>query len=338
MTAALRAEKTGKRSCRYLFLAWLLYVVFAGPAGAAGEKDARHYYLVGDWRRAAEAFEPLTGGDATEEDLLRAAEANYRSGKLDRAKSLAGRVLQKSESLDSRLLLVLIMAKERGPEAALQALKELKGSPKEEHRVLTAQCVIARMTDTVAALSYCDRATELNADDFWAWFIKGLIYEEREDFEKATKAYKEAVRINPLHAQAQNNLGYSYKERHFYAYAIGHYLKAIELMPDNPGFHYNVGNAYAHKDRVDEAFASYRKALEIDPEFAKAHYNMARMYLRKDMVNEAISEFRQYLRYATKAIYSTVATESSVEEEIEELERYLSSYGEVRVQREGMAR
>jgi tetratricopeptide (TPR) repeat protein len=255
-----------------------------------------------------------------------------------RAKDIAGRILQKGESLEARILLALIMAKERGPEAALEGLKELRRSPEEEYRLLTAQCAVTRMSDAAAALSYCDRATEMNADDFWAWFNKGLIYEEREDFEKATKAYQEAVRINPSHAQARNNLGYSYKERHFYAYAIEHYGKAIELMPDNPGFYYNIGNAYAHKDRVDEAFAAYRKALDLDPSFSKAHYNMARMYLRKDMVKEAISEFRLYLRYATKAVYAMVASKSSVENEIEELEEYLSSYGEVRVQREGMAK
>ncbi len=305
---------------------------------ARGESAAERYYRVGDWPKAAAAYEEVVRQGAGPEDLVKAAEADYRAGRLERAALLANRVLEKDDSVEARIILALIKARRGSPREALRDVESLKRTPADDHKVYTAIGVIVRAEDAPRALEYFRKAVDLNPDDFWAWFNMGLVYEDREVFEQATRAYKNAVRINPLYAQAQNNLGYSYKERRFYAYAVEHYRKAIELLPDNPGFYYNIGNAYSHQEKIDEAFNAYRKALELDPAFAKAHYNMARMYLRKDMVSEAIEEFRLYLRYGSSEVFGYVAPRAAVETEIKELETYLEIYGEVKPAGGSMAR
>ncbi len=272
------------------------------------------------------------------EDLVKAAEANYRTGRLDRAALLAGQVLERDDRIEARIVLALIKARKGSPREALRDIESLKQPSGDIHKVYSAMGVIMRAEDDMRALEYLRKAVDLEPDDFWAWFTMGLIYEDQEVFDQATRAYKNAVRINPLYAQAQNNLGYSYKERRFYAYAVEHYRKAIELLPDNPGFYYNIGNAYSHQEKIDEAFNAYRKALELDPAFAKAHYNMARMYLRKDRVREAIEEFRLYLRFGNSEVFGYVAPRTAVETEIRELETYLERYGEVKPVEGSMAR
>ncbi len=224
---------------------------------------------------------------------------------------------------EPQILLSLVRAQKGERERALQELEAMLKKSPDDYRLLTAIGVIRSRTDAKSALSYFSKAVEKNPDYFPAWFQIGLIYEEEESFEQATKAYRRAVEANPLSAQAHNNLGYSYKERHFYAYAVEEYLKAIELEPDNAGYHYNIGNAYTHQEKIGDAYQAYKKALELDPTFAKAHYNMARTYLRMDMVREAIDEFNLYLKYGDRTVFSFVAPKVSVESEIEQLEYYL---------------
>lgn len=310
--------------CTFNPLIFLFFLLFLGSARAEN-RDAYYYYQVGDWPKAAELYAASLGEKPRTEDLNQAAEAFYRRGHLKHAEELAKKALSQRDNPDSRILLLLIKAGSGEREEAARELEAMQKDGSHDYKVLTAMGTMRAQKDPSGALRNLLLAVDKEPEYFPAWFNIGLIYEESEMFEKATNAYKNAVRINPLSAQAHNNLGYSYKERHFYSYAAEEYRKAIELMPDNPGYYYNIGNAYTHEEKIDDAFNAYRRALELDPKFAKAHYNMARTYLRKDMVTEAIGEFRLYLKYGNKEIFSFVASRSSVEDEIEQLELYLAN-------------
>ncbi len=293
-----------------------------GVVSAAEEKDADYYYSVGDWKKVVDTYSTTLNEKSGAEIILRTAEASYHIGNLAMAEDLAKRALS-ADTVEARVLFSLIRAKKGMRDEALQELEAMLKKAPDDYRVLTALGVVNAHIKTETALSYLSKAVEKNPDYFPAWFEMGLIYEDTETFDDATKAYSRALEANPRSAQAHNNLGYSYKERHFYQYAVGEYLKATELIPDNAGYYYNLGNAFTHQEKIDDAFYAYKKALELDPKFAKAHYNMARTYLRKDMVPEAIDEFRLYLKYGDRAVFRFVASESAVEDEIEQLELYL---------------
>ncbi|MBI5635043.1 MAG: tetratricopeptide repeat protein [Nitrospirae bacterium] len=299
----------------------LFCVVLPAAAWPDEQKDFRHFHRTGDWKKTLQFYSPPPDGKDSSEDLMRLAEANYFLNRLDAAEAAAKKALSISGSAEANMLLALIRAK-RG--AREEALKEL--SAQAERGVpgaLTAMGLIWNRINPKTALALFQRAVEKNDDDFWAWFQIGLIYEEEENFEKAIRAYKHAVRINPYSAQAHNNLGYGYKEMGFYLYAINEYQKALNLMPDNPGFYYNIGNALTHEERIEEAFQAYRRAVELAPTFAKAHYNLGRTFLRKDMVKEAIGELKLYIKHGNTAVFDYVSPKDVVEEEIEDLEKYL---------------
>lgn len=284
---------------------------------------AKDYYLRGDWKRAVEGFYAMDEQNLSPEEVRQLTLSLYFLGRLDEAERNIKPLIKKDELAG---IIYYIVIAEKGKKK--EALKALSGMDTPE--ALTARAMIIKKTEPEEALRLLNEAIARDQDYFWAWFYRGLILEEKEDFMNAAKAYKNAIRLNPFFAQAHNNLGYCYKEMHYYSWAVEEYQKAIELIPDNAGYYYNLGNAYTHLERIEEAFNAYRKAVELEPSFAKAHYNLARTYLRKDMVREAIEEFRLYLKYGNREVFNFVAPEDAVKEEIEQLEEYLRLYGPAR--------
>ncbi|MDA8432075.1 MAG: tetratricopeptide repeat protein [Nitrospiraceae bacterium] len=306
-------------------------------AGQSAAKDIAYYYDVGDWRRVIEEYRAHPADYASPEAMGRVADAYYQTGDFDAASETAGRSELKGDA-DAAIVAALVKAARGGRDAAMQALGMLASGGADAGRVYTAMGIVQRPVSVKEALAYFEKAAAASPGDYRPWFQMGLIYEDEERFEEAGRAYGKAIELNPLFAQAVNNLGYSYKERRFYQYAVEQYRKAIELIPDNAGYYYNLGNALTYREKIDGAFQAYKKALELAPTFAKAHYNMARTYLRKDMVNEAIAEFRLYLKYGNRAVFDFVASEDSVDDEIEQLEIYLEQNPPVRPAARSMAR
>jgi tetratricopeptide (TPR) repeat protein len=282
---------------------------------------AQGYFLKGDWKRAVEEFYAEGVQNLSPESLNKLALSLYYLGRYEEAKRLLKPFIDKD--LPSRLVYYLVIAT-KDKDIALKELSQISTV-----EALISQAIIIMNKEPEKALALLNEVIKKDPDNFWAWFYRGVILESREEFMEASKAYKNAIRLNPFFAQAHNNLGYCYKEMHYYSYAVEEYLKAIELMPDNAGYYYNLGNAYTHLERIEDAFNAYKKAVELDPKFAKAHYNLARTYLRKDMVREAIEEFRLYIKYGNKEIFNFVAPKEAVLEEIEQLEEYLKLYGPV---------
>ncbi|MBA4373419.1 MAG: hypothetical protein C0402_11240 [Thermodesulfovibrio sp.] len=331
-----------RRDGGIVLLGVALLFVLCGQSLASPLEDAQRFFLIGDWDKTIAAYEQ-TAMDQLPVDAIGAyASACYRAGQFKKAEEALTVIQKHGENHEATVLSLLLAAREGRRSGAAEKLVAMldKTTDKagENARVLTALGEILRQINTGQALIYAKNAVERDPDNFWAWFVLGTIYEEAEIFDDAAKAYRQAIRLNPLSALAHNNLGYSYKERHFYRYAIDEYKKAIELMPDQPGFYYNIGNAYTHEEAIEEAFLAYKKAVELDPSFAKAHYNVARTYLRKDMVQKAIDSFRLYLEYGTKVVFSTVASQRAVEDEIEQLEQYLQGHPSMKYPKGQVAR
>lgn len=289
--------------------------------GLAQVERTDDYFARGDWKRAVEGFHARGLQNLSGEELKRAALSLYFLKRSEEAFEIIKPLVNRGDT-EAEVIYALLLSETGRRVDAINRLKRIN-TPWS----LTALAMIFKKEKPDEALGLLNEAIARDSNNFWAWFYRGLILEEREEFLEASKAYKNAIRINPFFAQAHNNLGYCYKELHYYTYAVEEYLRAIELMPENAGFYYNLGNAYTHLERIDDAFNAYKKAIEFDPQFAKAHYNLGRTYLRKDMVREAIEEFRLYIKYGNKEVFEFVAPKESVLEEIEQLEEYLRLYG-----------
>lgn len=90
----------------------------------------------------------------------------------------------------------------------------LAHSPKSENETSAKDAPLLPGMETAAqrnaAIADFDRAIELNPRLIFAWFNKGNIYYETEDFTSAIQSYSEAIAINPDFGQAYFNRGLSY--------------------------------------------------------------------------------------------------------------------------------
>jgi tetratricopeptide (TPR) repeat protein len=57
--------------------------------------------------------------------------------------------------------------------------------------------------------------------------------------------------------------------------AIGQYQKALRLEPDHALAHNNLGNALLGKGQLDEAINQFQEALHLKPDDADAQNNLA---------------------------------------------------------------
>ncbi|NWF98113.1 MAG: tetratricopeptide repeat protein [Nitrospirae bacterium] len=134
----------------------------------------------------------------------------------------------------------------------------------------------------------------------------GTVYLEKYFKEKTTfneyllnnaiKEFNLAIRLNPKHAGAYNNLGNAYIIKGMIDKAIESYEASLKLKPDNLDAIGNLGNIYLHKGLIDKAIECYLLILKSKPDNADAHFNLGIAYFKKQENNEALKEFQTALK------------------------------------------
>jgi tetratricopeptide (TPR) repeat protein len=125
------------------------------------------------------------------------------------------------------------------------------------------------------------------------WFRLGCDLERHQPV-RAREAYRRAVELNPLHPDAQVNLG---RLLHLAKDASGaerHYRAALEARPRDAIAAYNLGTALEDLGRTADAFAAYSRAIEADAGCADAYFNLARLCERAGRRAEAFRHLRAY--------------------------------------------
>ena len=89
--------------------------------------------------------------------------------------------------------------------------------------------------------------------------------------------WKEALRINPDHAEAHANLAVALEQAGKLEDAVAHYERALQIWPDLAVVHYDLGNALARLGRVPEAIQHYEEAVRLKPDYVEAQNALARL-------------------------------------------------------------
>jgi tetratricopeptide (TPR) repeat protein len=115
---------------------------------------------------------------------------------------------------------------------------------------------------------------------------------------RAMLAYRQAVAMNPVHADAHINLGRLFHEARDAAGAERHYRAALEARPRDATAAFNLGTALEDLGRVADAIGAYAQAIALDPGCADAYFNLARLYERAGRRAEAFRHLTAYRRLA----------------------------------------
>lgn len=113
---------------------------------------------------------------------------------------------------------------------------------------------------------------------------------------KAIEEFKIALKLNPKHAGAYNNLGNAYIFKGVLDKAIESYKNSLKINPNNIDAIGNMGNIYLYQGLIDKAIECYSTVIKAKPNNINAHFNLALAYLKKKETNKALDEFQNVLK------------------------------------------
>jgi len=125
----------------------------------------------------------------------------------------------------------------------------------------------------------------------------GITLLRLRDPQAAEAAVRDALAINPNHAEARTLLGWIDSEIHGdMDSAIKEYSKVVELRPDLPEAYNNLGVAQKRKGELEQAAKSFDKALEQRPDYSAALSNRGWTFAEQNKWTEARRDFEQALK------------------------------------------
>lgn len=115
---------------------------------------------------------------------------------------------------------------------------------------------------------------------------------EGNDRRHAIEAYRRALEIDSVHADAHINLGRLLHESGEFAAAESHYRQALQSRPHDPTAAFNLAVALDDQGRTEEAIRAYQVAIETEPRNSDSHFNLASLYERVGRPVDAVRHLK----------------------------------------------
>ena len=139
-------------------------------------------------------------------------------------------------------------------------------------------------------------------------YLEGCRFDEDEEtYDRAERAYRKALSLDPTLSNALTNLGNIEYRRDQIEAAEDYYRQALECDPEQPEALYNLGFLHLERDQVDDAIFLFREALKSDPSFADAHFNLAMALERCGERLAARPHWQRYLTLEPEGSWAEIA-------------------------------
>jgi tetratricopeptide (TPR) repeat protein len=130
---------------------------------------------------------------------------------------------------------------------------------------------------------------------FDAYHLRGKLFLENNDLEKAKKDFRAAYEINPENADLLFDLGYLEFLNGENQLALDYYIKASKYNSRNPATYVNIGNLYSMMGDSKLAIDNYSKALVLDTTDGIAYYNRANEKMLLGDFSGAVEDYENSL-------------------------------------------
>jgi tetratricopeptide (TPR) repeat protein len=121
---------------------------------------------------------------------------------------------------------------------------------------------------SLQTLQALERTTQLEPGDARNWYLLGRYWQfnlEDSDLQKAARAYKTAVSVDPRSTDSWLGLGSAYESAGDLAHAREAFLQAKRNYPLSAEVAWQYGNFLLRLGELESAFAEMRRAVESDP-------------------------------------------------------------------------
>jgi tetratricopeptide (TPR) repeat protein len=179
-----------------------------------------------------------------------------------------------------------------------------------------AECSVFTVTkvELDIALGDMNDAIRLNSNES-AWFInRGLLWNDKQNYDQAIADYGEAIRLDPKNGTAYHNRGNAWRSKKEYDNAITDYGQALTLQDPNEKLGVlfktettggdsvamvssrastlsNRGLVWEAKREYDKALADYEEAIRLDPKFVLPRANRRQIYKKKGEWDKVAAEW-----------------------------------------------
>jgi serine/threonine protein kinase/Flp pilus assembly protein TadD len=112
-------------------------------------------------------------------------------------------------------------------------------------------------------------------------------------FEQALILYEQALRIDPDHFWALQNVGLCHQRLLRFHAAVAAYNACVAHRPEEPRPYLTRAIAYAYLKQFDRALADVNKAMELDPNLMEVYLNRGFVYVQQQRYTEAVADFKR---------------------------------------------
>ena len=120
----------------------------------------------------------------------------------------------------------------------------------------------------------------------------GILYLDREEFEKSADCLKRALQSNREFPLALVSMGNLLFETGHAEQAIKYHLQALKFNEKELQALIGLGNAYYDTGNPNDAVTYYKKALDIDNHLSDVHYNLGNALYLNEVIEEAIKHYK----------------------------------------------
>ncbi len=149
-----------------------------------------------------------------------------------------------------------------------------------------------------SSVSLWENATAKNPNDPLSWSNLGLAYDALEDYEKASKAYDQALKVDPTYFDATFNLAVAFNKLKRYEDAAKMFGRAMELKPDFADSWYGRGQIWLTKGDFPKAIADFEKFAQMNTTEPKdkIQSSLGMAYAGAGQNDQALAAFDQALK------------------------------------------
>jgi len=119
-------------------------------------------------------------------------------------------------------------------------------------------------------------------------------YLKLDDTEKAIKAYKTSLKLNPFVEDTHAKLGNLYFSLERYEEAEEEYKEVVKLNSNGVNY-YALGQVYLATERYDEAENIFNKVRRLSPEKTDGYFGLGQALSGQERYDEAITQFEEAL-------------------------------------------
>ncbi len=191
--------------------------------------------------------------------ILTLAKTGQGKEAVERARAL---VAQAPDDPDRHFTLGLAQSEQDITEAIDSFRRVLALAPRHTLARYNLALVLKRIDRLQDALDELDRALAIQPQPE-AYYTRGIIYWHQADLDRATRAFGDAVAVEPRFAEAYYALGSVLKAKRDWPAAAAALRRAIALRPDLPAAHYTLGQVLRLKGDESGARTELREAERL---------------------------------------------------------------------------